>query len=152
MNASIPELVETSNNLASVRFAAGTIEIACLTRSFSESGKMDLCNSLRSVLELGGYDVDISGDYPGWEPNTGTEILTVLKDTYERMFSESPRVIACHAGLECGILGTHYPAMEMISFGPTIKGPHSPEERVNISSTQKFWAYFQEILQQIPVK
>jgi dipeptidase D len=152
MNASIPELVETSNNLASVRVAVGTIEIACLTRSFSESGKMDLCNSLRSVLELGGYDVDISGDYPGWEPNTSTEILTVLKDTYERMFSESPRVIACHAGLECGILGTHYPAMEMISFGPTIRGAHSPEERVNIPSTQKFWAYFQEILQQIPVR
>ncbi len=151
MNASIGDLVETSNNLASVKVLNGTIQIACLTRSFSESGKMDLCNALRATFELGSFDVTISGDYPGWEPNTTTEILKVLEGTYKRMFDEAPKVMACHAGLECGILGTHYPKMEMISFGPTIKGAHSPEERVSIPSTQKFWTFLQEILKNIPL-
>jgi len=152
MVASIPNLVETSNNIARIVVKDGNVEIACLTRSFSESGKMDLANSLRSVFELANFSVKTSGDYPGWEPDTTTEILTVLKTLYIELFKEEPNVMACHAGLECGILGTHYPAMEMISFGPTIRGAHSPDERVNISSTQKFWKYFQEILKNIPVK
>lgn len=150
MNTTIPELVETSNNLASVRVANGNITIACLTRSFSESGKMDLSNALRSTFELGNFEVSLSGDYPGWEPNTNTEILKVLESTYTKMFADTPRVMACHAGLECGILGTHYPEMEMISFGPTIKGAHSPEERVSITSTQKFWSFLLEVLKNIP--
>ena len=152
MNARIPDLIETSNNLASVTVTNGTIKIACLTRSFSESGKTDLANSIRSVFELAEFDVEISGDYPGWEPNPNTEIGKLLKTTYNNLFKEEPNVMACHAGLECGILGTHYPNMEMISFGPTIKGAHSPEERVNIKSTQKFWLYLQEILKNIPLK
>ena len=152
MNASISELVETSNNIASINVANGQIKIACLTRSFSESGKMDLANALRSVFELGNFKVNLSGDYPGWEPNTETQILEVLTSQYKKLFNEEPRVMACHAGLECGILGTHYPKMEMISFGPTIRGAHSPEEKVNIQSTQKFWKYLLEILKEIPNK
>tara|TARA_B100000809_G_scaffold252094_1_gene286388 strand:- start:12246 stop:13706 length:1461 start_codon:yes stop_codon:yes gene_type:complete len=152
MNSRIPDLVETSNNLARITVASGNIEIACLTRSFSESGKIDLSNSIRSVFELAEFDVELSGDYPGWEPNPHTEIGKLLKDTYLNLFNEEPNVMACHAGLECGILGTHYPNMEMISFGPTIRGAHSPEERVNIKSTQKFWIYLQEILKNISVK
>lgn len=150
MNAAIPDLVETSNNLASVTVENGSITIACLTRSFTESGKMDLCNALRSAFELGNFEVSLSGDYPGWEPNTNTEILKVLESTYTNMFKDTPNVMACHAGLECGILGTHYPNMEMISFGPTIKGAHSPEERVSIPSTQKFWSFLREVLKNIP--
>ena len=152
MNSKITDLVETSNNLARIIVENGSIEIACLTRSFSESGKTNLANSIRSVFELAQFDVTISGDYPGWEPNPNTEIAKLLKDTYIQMFKEEPNVMACHAGLECGILGTHYPKMEMISFGPTIRGAHSPEEKVNIESTQKFWRYLQEILKNIPTK
>lgn len=152
MNGAITDLVETSNNLARVVVKNGHIEIACLTRSFSETGKMDLANSIRSGFELANFAVNTSGDYPGWEPNTNTEILKVLKNIYIEMFHENPNVMACHAGLECGILGTHYPEMEMISFGPTIKGAHSPDERVDIKSTQKFWGFFLEILKNIPSK
>ncbi|WP_139959001.1 aminoacyl-histidine dipeptidase [Flavicella sediminum] len=152
MNATIPELVETSNNLARVSVGNGSAKIACLTRSFSESGKMDVANAIRCSFELAGFTVNYAGDYPGWEPNLNTEILGILEETYKNLFSETPRVMACHAGLECGILGTHYPNMEMISFGPTIKGAHSPDEKVNIASTQKFWKYLLEILARIPVK
>jgi dipeptidase D len=152
MSPAIPDLVETSNNLARITLENGTIEIANLCRSFSESGKKDLTNAIRSTFELADFKVNISGDYPGWEPNTRTEILAVLKNTYENMFGAAPNIQACHAGLECGILGRNYPDMEMISFGPTIKGAHSPDEKVNISSTQKFWAYLKEILKNIPKK
>jgi dipeptidase D len=152
MSPSIPDLVETSNNLAQVNATEGRIEIACLTRSFSESGKMDMANALRCVFELADFKVTFSGDYPGWEPDTSTEILKILKELYEKLFQSSPKVMACHAGLECGILGTHYPSMEMISFGPNIRGAHSPEEKVSISSTQKFWTFFKEILKNIPKK
>ena len=152
MNAKIPELVETSNNLARITVSKGNLEIACLTRSFSESGKTNLVNSIQSVFELAGFNSKISGDYPGWEPNPNTEICSILQSTYKQLFHEEPNTMACHAGLECGILGTHYPAMEMISFGPTIRGAHSPDEKVNIKSTQKFWKFFLEILRRIPNK
>ena len=150
MNSKIPELVETSNNLARIMVENGKLEIACLTRSFSESGKLNLVNSIKSVFELALYEIRLSGDYPGWEPNSNTEICAVLEKTYLDLFDEKPNIMACHAGLECGILGTHYPNMEMISFGPTIRGAHSPDEKVNIKSTQKFWNYFLEILKRIP--
>jgi len=152
MNAKIPELVETSNNLARITVGNGNVEIACLTRSFSESGKTNLVYSIQSVFELAGFNSKISGDYPGWEPNPNTEICSILQSTYKQLFNEEPNTMACHAGLECGILGTHYPAMEMISFGPTIRGAHSPDEKVNIKSTQKFWKFFLEILRRIPNK
>ena len=113
---------------------------------------MDMTNALRCVFELADFKVTVSGDYPGWEPNTSTEILKVLKERYEKLFQSSPKIMACHAGLECGILGTHYPSMEMISFGPNIRGAHSPEEKVSISSTQKFWTFLKEILKNIPKK
>ena len=113
---------------------------------------MDLANALKCVFELAGYDVTFSGDYPGWNPNPDSEILEVLQEEYQRLFNEEPRVVACHAGLECGILGRNYPDLDMISFGPTIKGAHSPDERVSIASVQKFWKFLQEILKKIPKK
>jgi len=152
MNTSISNLVETSNNLASVSVERGKINIACLTRSFSESGKKDLANALKSIFELGGFRVELSGDYPGWEPNTQTKILQIASDIYQKMFDKKANVMACHAGLECGILGKHYPKMEIISFGPTIKGAHSPDEKVNVKSTQKFWKFLKELLKNTPKK
>ena len=150
MSPEIKDLVETSNNVASVVVKDGNIKICCLTRSSVESTKMDLAMTLRSTFELIGCEVTMSGDYPGWAPNMNSSILQVLRNLYESMYNEKPHVAACHAGLECGILGTNYPKMEMISFGPNIKGAHSPDERVQISSVNKFWNFLLEILKNIP--
>ncbi len=152
MSADIPELVETSNNIARVTIKDGEIEIACLTRSSVESSKLDLANTLRATFELTGCEVEFSGDYPGWTPNMEASILKVVTNVYERLNNEKPHVAACHAGLECGILGQNYPDMEMISFGPNIKGAHSPDERAQISSAQKYWKFVLEILKEIPKK
>jgi dipeptidase D len=152
MSPDIADLVETSNNIAKVVVKDGEILVNCLTRSSSESSKYDLANSLRASFELAGFEVSYSGSYPGWQPNVDSEILDVLKAQYEKLFSEKPRVVACHAGLECGILGQNYPKMDMISFGPTILGAHSPDEKVSISSVQKFWKFLLNILENIPKK
>ena len=150
MSPDIPELVETSNNIARVIIKGGSVKIGCLTRSSVESSKMDLAMMLRGTFELIGCEVELSGDYPGWAPDMDSSILKVLRSLYEKLNNEKPHVAACHAGLECGILGTNYPDMEMISFGPNIKGAHSPDERAQISSVQKFWVYVLEILKNIP--
>jgi len=152
MSPDMADLVETSNNIARVVVKDGEILVGCLTRSSVESSKFDLANSLRSAFELVGCEVELSGSYPGWTPNVNSEILEVLKDIYEKQNGEQPKVVACHAGLECGILGTNYPGMDMISFGPTIHGAHSPDERASISSAQKYWKFVLEILSNIPVK
>lgn len=150
MSPDIPNMVETSNNIASVTVGDGKIEIKCLTRSSSESSKLDLANSLRATFELMGCEVHFSGDYPGWTPNMDSKILKVLTAIYEKLNHSKPHVAACHAGLECGILGQNYPEMDMISFGPNIKGAHSPDERAQISSVQKYWKFVLEILKEIP--
>ncbi|MEA1785090.1 aminoacyl-histidine dipeptidase [Arenibacter sp. GZD96] len=151
MSASIPDLVETSNNLARISVKKGKIKIGCLARSSVATAKMDLAAALVAAFELAGFEVRLDGDYPGWQPNIESPILALVSATYERLYAKSPRVIACHAGLECGILGKHYPKMDMVSFGPTIKGAHSPDERAQITSVQKFWAWLQAILADIPV-
>ena len=150
MSADIPNLVETSNNLAKITAKHGKIEICCLTRSSVESSKIDMVNSLKAVFELAKLKVHLSGDYPGWTPNMKSPILRVMTKIYEDLHGEAPHVAACHAGLECGILGQNYPEMDMVSFGPNIKGAHSPDERVQISSVQKFWNFTLEILKHIP--
>ncbi len=152
MSPAIEDLVETSNNIAKILVLEGTIRVECLTRSSVESSKKNMVNTLTSVFELAGFSVQTSGDYPGWAPNMDSAILKVLDGLYEKMNGKKANVAACHAGLECGILGTHYPGMDMISFGPTIKGAHSPDERASISSTQKFWKFVLEILKEIPLK
>ena len=151
MSPDIKDLVETSNNIARVIIKDGAIKIGCLTRSSVESSKLDLANTLRATFELTGCEVEFSGDYPGWAPNMDSTILKVLVPIYERLNNgEKPHVAACHAGLECGILGQNYPDMDMISFGPNIKGAHSPDERAQISSAQKYWTFVLEILENIP--
>lgn len=152
MSADMENLVETSNNIARVIVKDGEISIQNLTRSSVESSKFDLANALRSAFELFGCEVTFAGSYPGWTPNVKSEILDVLTSIYEKQNGSKPHVVACHAGLECGILGTNYPDMDMISFGPTIKGAHSPDERASISSAQKYWKFVLEILENIPVK
>jgi dipeptidase D len=152
MSADFDNLVETSNNIAKVVVGEGKLSVQCLTRSSVESSKFDMANALRSAFELMGCEVEFSGSYPGWSPNPKSEILDVLVSIYEKQNGEKPNVAACHAGLECGILGTNYPDMDMISFGPTIHGAHSPDERASISSAQKYWKFVLEILKNIPVK
>lgn len=152
MSADIANLVETSNNVARVLVKDGEITIMCLTRSSVETSKLDLAEALRCAFELAGCEVKATGSYPGWTPNVDSPILKLLVEIYEKQHKEKPKVVACHAGLECGILGKNYPGMDMISFGPTIRGAHSPEERANIPSVQKYWNYVLEILKNIPVK
>lgn len=150
MSADFDDLVETSNNIAKVEVGNGKLSIQCLTRSSVESSKMDLANALRATFELMGCEVTFSGSYPGWTPNPKSEILDLLTSIYEKQNGHQANVVACHAGLECGILGTNYPDMDMISFGPTIRGAHSPVERVSIASVQKYWKFVLEILENIP--
>ena len=150
MSPEIEDLVEASNNVAKVSAKDGEVAVKCLTRSSVESSKDDLANSLKAVFELAGFEVKLSGEYPGWAPNSDSAILKSLDEIYQRMNGEKADIAACHAGLECGIIGSHYPNMDMISFGPTIRGAHSPDERASISSSQKYWKFLLEVLKNIP--
>lgn len=152
MSPDIAGLVEASNNIARVELNNGACKILCLTRSSVNSTKWQVVDQLESVFELADMSCETSGDYPGWKPKTDASILESMQQVYEQKFGEKPHVEACHAGLECGIIGAHYPEMEMISFGPTIKGAHSPDEKANIPSVQKFWGFLKDVLADIPKK
>ena len=150
MSPDIEGLVQTSNNLARVAIENGQLVIMCLTRSAVETEKMDLARAIERNFAQMGCAVELSGNYPGWTPNPSSAILTTMRELYVEMFKEQPHVAACHAGLECGILGTNYPDMELISFGPNIRGAHSPDEKCQISSVQKSWEFFLNTLENIP--
>lgn len=152
MSPEIEGLVEASNNVARVILENGKAEVHCLTRSSVEESKKEVADKLTQEFERAGFTVSKTGDYPGWAPNRASEILAELEKLYTEMFGETPNVAACHAGLECGIIGEHIPGLDMISFGPTIKGAHSPDEKVSIESTQKFWRYLLAILKEAPKK
>ncbi|MET3112645.1 dipeptidase D [Pedobacter sp. CG_S7] len=151
MSPDISNLVETSTNLARVIIKNGEFITQSLQRSSVESTKTDVANAVGAAFENIGCSVSQSGDYPGWKPNPDSEILRLMKKLYQQKFDKEPKVEACHAGLECGILGSHLPGMDMISFGPTIHGAHSPDECVQISSVQKFWGYLLAVLKEIPL-
>lgn len=152
MSEDMQDLVEASNNIAKVNVQDGSILIECLTRSSVEKTKAEVAEQLKTTFDGKGFKTVFSGDYPGWKPNPESPILAVLTELYTTVFNSKPKVVACHAGLECGILGTNYPGMDMISFGPTIHGAHSPDEKANIASAQKFWKFLLAILQHIPLK
>ncbi|HEX7869850.1 MAG TPA: aminoacyl-histidine dipeptidase [Chryseobacterium sp.] len=152
MSPDVQDLVESSNNVARVELKEGGLKILNLSRSSVDSSKDSVAEQLKSVSELAGMNVEFSGSYPGWKPKPGSEIVQMMEKIYTEKFSEKPHVVACHAGLECGIIGANYPEMEMVSYGPTIRGAHSPDEKANISSTQKFWAFTKDILANIPLK
>lgn len=152
MSSDMPGLTETSTNLAIVKAGNGKAEIHSLLRSSVDSAKDDLAIMVTSVFELAGASTTLSGAYPGWKPNPTSAILKTMISVYENKFGKTPDIKAIHAGLECGILGGVYPNWDMISFGPTIRYPHSPDEKVNIPSVQKFWDYLVETLKNVPVK
>lgn len=142
----MPDIVETSNNLAIIETKENTVKVICLARSSVESRKEELASVIQSAFSLAGAEVKFDGAYPGWKPNFKSGLLKTMKETYEKEFGTEPRIVTIHAGLECGIIGSKYEGMEMISFGPTIEHPHSPDERVNIATVQKFYRYVQAAL------
>lgn len=149
MSADIEGLVQTSNNLARVLVKGGNFTIMCLTRGSIDSEKNDLADAISACFAGLKGETKHNGSYPGWAPVHGSKIVNMMADLYREMFNGEPKVSACHAGLECGILGTNYPDIEMVSFGPNIRGAHSPDEKVQISSVQKFWTYFLEALKRV---
>ena len=147
----IEGLVETSSSLARIIVKDGAFITQSLQRSSVESGKYDVARTVAAPFDLMGCDIVHQGDYPGWSPNPTSPILDVLVAKYKELFNnEEPKVMAIHAGLECGLLGERVPGLDMISFGPTIKGAHSPDERCGIQSTAKFWLFLKEILANVP--
>ena len=152
MSDEMENLVETSSNLAIVDSNNGIIDVKILIRSSVDTAKDDVASSIESIMRLAGAEVEMSGDYPGWKPNPQSEILHIVTTTYENLFGQQPTIRAVHAGLECGIMAGTYPNWDMVSFGPTIEHPHSPSERVNIASVEKFYALLKNILKNIPKK
>jgi len=147
---SIPDLVETSSNLAIINIENGNAEIDILARSSQDSMKQFLCNGLISCFTMAGMKVQLEGGYSGWQPNPNSKLVQMMSGVYEKMYGKKPVVTACHAGLECGIIGVNYPEMDMASFGPTLLSPHTPSERCHIPSVEKFYDFVLEILKNIP--
>jgi dipeptidase D len=145
-------LVETSNNLAIVRCAGGRFVAHNLTRSSVDSSKEATAWKIAAVFHLAGAEVTLTGSYPGWKPDMKSPILQTMGAVYEKMYGKIPEIKAIHAGLECGLLGGVYPGLDMISFGPTIRYPHSPDEKVHIDSVVKFWDFLVETLKNVPLK
>ncbi len=153
MSQDIPGLVETSTNLASVKMKPGNIiRIETSQRSSIESSKQDIATMVRTVFEMAGANVSFGDGYPGWKPNPHSEILEIAAESYKRLFGVDAKIKAIHAGLECGLFLDKYPSLDMISFGPTLQGVHSPDERMLIPTVQKFWDHLLDILKHIPAK
>jgi len=152
LSQDIAGLVETSTNLAIIETLDSKISLVTTQRSSIESAKQYIAASTKSVFELGGAEISIESGYPGWKPNMDSPVLQTAKDVYFRLFNEQPEIKAIHAGLECGILGDRVPGLDMVSFGPTITGPHSPDERVNIETVDKFYFLLKELLKELAIK
>jgi dipeptidase D len=152
MTDGIPGLVETSTNLSIVKTAGDKIHVNCLLRSSVDSAKENLSDVMRALFELAGARVTFSGSYPGWKPNMNSAIMKVMDEVYRKMYGKKMEIKAVHAGLECGIIGGVYPNLDMVSCGPTIRHPHSPDEKVHVPSVQKFWDFLVGTLENIPAK
>jgi dipeptidase D len=152
MSDDMEGMVETSLNMAIVKMRGNEIHVNSLLRSSVESAKEALGQKVTAVFELAGFECALEGAYPGWKPNPNSEILKTMQDVYQKEWGKVPEIKAIHAGLECGLLGSVYPNWDMISFGPTIRFPHSPDEKVNIATVDKFWNYLVKTLEAIPAK
>ncbi len=149
MSPDIPDLVETSTNVAVIKTEKKSISLETSQRSSVESEIVEICQTVASVFELGGAEVSGGSGYPGWKPNLNSAILKLAKSTYKSLYGKDPEVKAIHAGLECGIIGAKYPGMDMVSMGPTLEGVHSPDEKIYIDSVEKFWGYLLEVLKRV---
>ena len=146
MSPEIPGLVEASTNLAKISLGGGHLKIGSLQRSSVESSKLDVAAAFRAPFDLLGAAVETANEYPGWKPNPSSKIVQKMAGIYQKMYGDAPVIEACHAGLECGIIGQAYPGLDMVSFGPLIEGAHSPDERASVSSFKKFWKFYVEVL------
>jgi len=149
MSPDVAGLVQTSTNLATVSTKGDVVEIVTSQRSAIESSMLAAARMVATVCGLAGLEVEHSGKYPGWKPEPNSEIVRKLQEVHKKLFGEPAKLIAMHAGLECGVIGEKYPGMEMASFGPTIESPHSPNERVQISSVESFWKYLKLVLENL---
>lgn len=152
MSQDIPGLVETSSNLASIKVCDGTIKVVTSQRSSILSSRKDMSQMVSAAFILGGATVTTGEGYPGWKPNPSSEILKIALESYKKLFGVEPKVKAIHAGLECGLFLQKYPSLDMVSFGPTLRGVHSPDERMLIPTVEKFWNHLLDILAHIPAK
>ena len=150
MSDSVPGLVETSSNFATLKMEEKHFTGLCLLRSSVETAKMALTNQMAAVFKMVGGDAVFTGSYPGWKPNMESPILKTMQTVYKNKFGVEAKIMAIHAGLECGLIGGIYQGMDMISFGPTILSPHSPDERVNIETVSLFWDFLAEVLANSP--
>ncbi|MGA7080487.1 MAG: aminoacyl-histidine dipeptidase [Terriglobales bacterium] len=149
MSPDVAGLVQTSTNLATVSTKGDVVEIVTSQRSAIESSMLAAARMVATVCGLAGFEVERSGKYPGWKPEPNSDIVRKLQETHKKLFGEPAKLIAMHAGLECGVIGEKYPGMQMVSFGPTIESPHSPNERVEISSVESFWNYLKLVLENL---
>lgn len=152
MSDEIEGVVETSNNLGVIQTRNNEIYVQCLIRSLMDSRRKDAQNTIASVFELAGAKVEFTGAYPGWQPDTSSQIMGVVRETYNELFGEVPKIMVIHAGLECGLFKDAYPNWDMVSYGPTIRFPHSPDEKVLIDTVERFWQLTLAILKNIPLK
>jgi dipeptidase D len=152
MIPTVPDTVETSSNLAIVIIAGGKAEVRILARSSCDTMKDFLADSLAACFSMAGMKVEFSGAYSGWQPNVNSPILQAMKASYKEQFGTEPAVKVIHAGLECGIIGATYKNLDMISFGPTLRSPHSPDERAYIPSVTRFYDFLVATLEKTPVK
>jgi dipeptidase D len=152
MIPTVPDTVETSSNLAIVTIGGGKADVRILARSSCDTMKDFLADSLTACFSMAGMKVELSGSYSGWQPNVDSPILHAMTLSYKQQFGIEPAVKVIHAGLECGIIGANCPGLDMISFGPTLRSPHSPDERAYIPSVTKFYDFLVATLEQTPEK
>jgi dipeptidase D len=149
MSPDIPGLTQTSTNLATIAIKGDQVEFGTSQRSAIEASKQAARRMVETVFRIAEFDIEHDAGYPGWKPEPNSDIVRTCKSVYEQTFGEQPRLIAMHAGLECGVIGEKYPGMQMISFGPQIESPHSPNERVEIPSVADFWKYLRAVLERL---
>jgi len=152
MSDDIEGIVESSLNLGVIRTKGHKLEVLTLIRSLHDDGRLETQNTVNSVFTLAGADINFSGAYPGWKPDTSSAIMKTVRETYQGLFNKLPEIMVIHAGLECGLFKTAYPQWDMVSFGPTIKFPHSPDEKVNIATVAQYWQLLKAVLANIPHK
>ena len=145
-------VVETSLNVGVVTMTGDNVQIHCLIRSLIDSGKDYVVSMLDSLGKLAGAKTEAKGAYPGWQPDASSPVMHLVRETYQRLFNKTPNIQIIHAGLECGLFKKPYPDMDMVSIGPTITGPHSPDEQVHIESVGQYWTLLTELLKSIPAK
>ena len=152
MSQDLDWLVETSSNLASINRKGDVVEVVTSQRSSVASARENMSATVRAAFELGGAEVVTNEGYPGWKMNPNSVLLKEAKESYERVFNKEPQILAIHAGLECGLFSEKYPELDMVSFGPTLRGVHSPEERLLIPTVKMVWDHLLDILKHLPVE